>query len=158
MNNIMKSYKNYRASGGGVEIDRLEYCRIISDFNKHLMNLVLEGNEVKLPERLGSIEVKGRIVVTKFDEELGRISNQQPDYGETNKLWARCPECKERKQMVYHENEHSNGARYKFFWSKERMLVDHKLFYTMVFTRTNKRAVSKLIKEGKEYYIEPTKY
>lgn len=158
MKNILDSYKNYRKAGGSSTVTRLEYCKVVNDFNKHIIDLIFDNNEVKLPEKMGTISVKGKKIITEFDEELGRISNQAPDYGETKKLWARCPECKERKQMVYHLNEHTNGVRYRFFWSRERMIVENKLFYTMVFTRTNKRNLSHLIKGGTEFYIEPTKY
>ena len=158
MKNILSAYKTFREHGGSATVSRKDFCRVSNDFNKHLIGLVFEGHEVKLPERLGVISVKGKKIKTKFDEELGRISNQAIDYGETNKLWAKCPECKERKQMVYHLNEHTNGVRYKFFWSRDRVLVENKLFYTMVFTRNNKRTISSLIKGGKEFYIEPDKY
>jgi hypothetical protein len=157
MNNILSSYKDYRKSGGTTEVTRGEYCKVVNDFNKHIMDFVFNGHEVRLPERLGTISVKGKKVITEFDEETGEISNQSIDFGETNKLWARCPECKDRRQKVYHLNEHTNGVRYRFFWSKDRVLVENKLFYTMIFTRTNKRDLSHLIQQGKEYYIEPIK-
>jgi hypothetical protein len=158
MKNIMSSYKTYREMGGSMDIDRLLYCKMANEFNKDIIELVKDGHQVKLPEKMGILSVKGKKIQSEYDEELGRISNQAPDFGETNKLWARCPECKKRKQMVYHENEHSDGIRYKYFWSKDRMIVENKLFYTMVLTRTNKRQLSALIQGGREYHVEPTKY
>jgi len=157
-NNILKSYKNYRESGGTTDVDRLEFCKIINAFNKYIMELVFEGHQVKLPEKMGTLSIKGKKIETEFDEELGRITNQAIDYGETNKLWAKCPECEEKRQVIYHLNEHSDGNRYKFFWSKERMIVENKIFYTMLFTRGNKRHLSSLIKSGKSYYVEPKIY
>jgi hypothetical protein len=144
--------------GGSVEIDRSLYCKLANEFNKDIIALVMEGHQVRLPEKMGAVSIKGKKIVTEIDEDLGRISNQAIDFNETKKLWARCPECEERKQRVYHLNEHSDGVRYKYFWSKDRMLVGNKLFYTMIFTRTNKRDLSHLIQDGKEYYVEPTKY
>jgi phage FluMu protein Com len=158
MKNILDSYKNFRKSGGEVIVTRKDFCKIVNEFNKHIMEFVLKGDEVKLPEKIGTISVKGKKVKTKFDEDIGRISNQAVDYGETNKLWSRCPECKERKQVVYHLNEHTNGIRYKFFWSRDRVLIENKSFYSMIFTRTNKRKLSHLIQNGKEFYVEATKY
>jgi len=158
MNRILASYKQYRAQGGSLDVARPQYCKIMNEFNKHIMELVFEGNEVKLPEKMGVLSVRGKKSIPKYNEELGRIDNQAVDYGETNKLWDKCPECKERKQMVYHLNEHTNNIRYRFFWSKERMIVENKIFYTMVFTRANKRHVSQLIQQGKDYYVEPKKY
>ena len=158
MKSALSSYKYYREKGGTTKVKRTEFCKVAKDFNKHMMDLVFEGNEVKIPERLGVISVRGKKIETKFDEDLGRISNQCIDFGETNKMWARNPELKEKKQMVYHLNEHSNGVRYRYFWSRDRVLVENKMFYTMVFTRANKRKLSRLIKSGIEYYIEPKKY
>jgi len=115
MNNILASYKYYREAGGGLEVNRKDFCKIVNEFNKHIMGLVFEGDTVKLPEKMGTLSVKGKQVIPKYNEELDRIDNQAIDYGETKKLWARCPECEERKQVVYHLNEHTDNIRYKFF-------------------------------------------
>ena len=157
MNEILASYKHYRAAGGGLEVNRQDFSKIVNEFNKHIMEIVFEGDDVKLPEKMGTLSVRGRKVVPRYNEELKRIDNQAIDYGETNKLWAKCPECKENKQVVYHLNEHTNHNRYRFNWSKERMIVENKLFYSMIFTRDNKRHVSNLIQGGKDYYVEPEK-
>jgi len=158
MNNILASYKHYRAAGGGLEVNRKDFCKITNEFNKHIMDLVFEGDTVKLPEKMGTLSIVGKKIVPHYNEELERIDNQAVDYGETNKLWAKCPECKEKKQVVYHLNEHTDNVRYRYLWSKDRMIVENKLFYTMVFTRANKRHVSKLVQQGKDYYIIPKKY
>lgn len=155
---MRKAYRHYREAGGSAEVDRKDFCKITNAFNKFIMELIFDGDEVKLPEKLGTISVKGKKIKTKFDEDLGRISNQAVDYQGTKDLWKRCPECEQNKQMVYHLNEHSDGIRYKFFWSKERMIVENKIFYTMIFTRSNKRHLSQLIQGGKDYYVQPTTY
>lgn len=156
MNNVRYSYKYYKESSEN-PIPLKQYAKVINDFTKFTMACIFEGREIKLPARMGTVSIKGRKVEPKLDEN-GNIMNQAPDYKATNKLWKECPECKENKQLVFHLNEHTEGIRYKFFWSKARMLVENKMFYTMIFTRTNKRFLSKLIAEGKEYYVEPIKY
>jgi hypothetical protein len=156
MKNVVYSYKHYKESSEN-PIPLKQYRRVINDFNKHTMSLIFEGEEVKLPARMGVISIKGKKIEPKIDEN-GRIKGQAPNYKATNELWGKCPECKAKKQLIFHLNEHTDGIRYKFFWSKARMLVENKTFYTMVFTRTNKRTIPKLIEQGKEYYVEPTKY
>ena len=106
MKNILSSYKNYRESGGPSTVKRKEFCKVVNAFNKYIMELVWEGHELKLPEKMGTLSVRGKNIETKYDEELERIDNQAVDYGETKKLWAKCPECKEKKQVIYHLNEH----------------------------------------------------
>lgn len=157
MKNIRSSYKNYiEKSENPIPIK--EYCKVVNDFNKFIMATVFSGEEILLPSRLGSLAIKGRkskVTVT----ESGRLKGLTPDFKATNDLWEKCSECKERKQIVYHLNEHTNGIRYRFFWSRNRVLVTNKTFYSMIFTRTNKRFITELVvKRGKEYYIETNRY
>ena len=155
MKNIRDSYKNYKEKSSEPILIN-DFAKVVNDFNKFLISKVFEGYEVKLPARMGTISIKGKKTKIKFDEQ-GRLTGQAPDYKSTKDLWEKCPECKERKQLVFHLNEHTNGIRYKFFWSKERMLVENKTFYSIILTRTNKRFLSNLIKKGKEFYVEPNK-
>jgi nucleoid DNA-binding protein len=158
MSNILASYKHYKKAEKNTQVDRKNFCKIVNAFNKHIMEFVFEGHTVKLPEKMGTLSVVGKKIVPRYNEELERIDNQAVDYKETKKLWAKCPECKENKKVVYHLNEHTNNVRYRFFWSKEKMIVENKFFYTMVFTRGNKRHLSQLIQNGKEYYVIPKIY
>ena len=76
-----------------------------------------------------------------------------PDWVKTKELWESDKEAKKNKQLVYHFNEETNGIRYKFAWSKNRVLVSNKTLYNLRMTRSNKRELSKLVREGKEYLI-----
>lgn len=156
MNNVRYSYKHYKESSEE-PIPLKTYAKIVNDFNRFSMDLVFAGEEIKLPARMGTLSVKGKKIPIKLDEN-GRIKGQAPNYKATNELWEKCPDCKANKQLVFHLNEHTDGIRYKFFYSKERMLVENKMYYTLVFTRTNKRKLSALAIAGKEYYVEPIKY
>ena len=153
MKNIRDSYRTYKSMSEN-PIDVKSYVKLVNLFCKFIAKKVLEGEEVKLPSRTGTLSVKGKKPKIELDED-GKLMNHPVDYKSTFELWKSCPECKERRQKVYHLNEHSLGIRYKFFWSKKRVLVENKTFYTMRLTRTNKRRLAKLIKQGKEYYVEP---
>lgn len=156
MKSIRDSYKSYKSKSDN-PVSVKDFAKINNDFNKFIMANLFAGEELKLPARMGTISIKGKKTKIKFDEE-GRLKGYAPDYKATKELWKKCPECKEKKQLVFHLNEHTNGIRYKFFWSKERVLVENKTFYTLVFTRTNKRFLASLIQEGKEFYVEPNTY
>ena len=86
--------------------------------------------------------------------EDGEIKGLAPDWVKTKQLWDSDTEAKENKQLVYHFNEETNGIRYKFSWSKNRVLVSNKTLYNLRMTRSNKRELSKLVREGKEYLIK----
>lgn len=156
MKNTRTSYRTYKESSES-PVDLKTYVKITNLFCKFIVAHLFLGYTIKLPARMGTLSVKGKKQKIKLDEN-GRLIGHAPDYKTTNELWEKCPECKERKQMVYHLNEHSNGIRYKFFWSKAKMFVAFKNFYSLVFTRTNKRLLSQLVQNGKEFYVEPSKY
>lgn len=150
--NTRDSYKIYTA-GSNNPVSVKEFLDICYKFNTFVVGKILDGHTVTLPERLGRISVVGKKVNPTIGEN-GEIKGLAPDWVETKKLWERDPQAKENKQLVYHFNEHTNSVRYKFIWSKSRVLVQNKTVYSLKMTRTNKRELSSRIKEGKEYYIK----
>lgn len=149
--NIRSSYKSY-CGVSDTPIDIKRYITIANDFNKYLTDQVLKGFEVVLPARLGVLSIQGIKQVIRFDVEGNPIL--PPDWVKTKALWERSPDAKERKQLVYHTNDHTNGVRYKYFWSKKRVLVENKTLYSLRMTRANKRAVNSEINKGKEYFVQ----
>ena len=128
-----------------------QYLQINNLFMKFLMSKLFETGEINIPERLGKLTITGKKV--KISIEDGEIKGLAPDWVKTKELWDIDSESKENKKLVYHFNEDTNGVRYKFSWSKNRVLVSNKTLYNLRMTRTNKRELSRLIKEGKEYLI-----
>lgn len=154
----MKNFYNTRDSyivyknQSDCPIDISKYLKIINQFMKFLSIKLLSTGEIQLPERLGKVSVIGKKVKVRLED--GEIKGLTPDWVKTKELWGEDPVAKENKQLVYHFNEDTNGVRYRFFWSKNRVLVTNKTFYNFRLTRTNKRDLSKLIKQGKEYLIK----
>lgn len=149
---IRDAYKDYKTiSDEPVSVEL--YVQITSEFFKFLMNKMLSGLTVKLPSKLGEILIMGNKTKMRLDES-GEIKGFPPDWKETKKLWERCPECKEKKQLVYHLNEATAGVRYKMYWAKKSATVENKSLYSLQFTRENTRTTSNLIKNGKEYFVK----
>lgn len=129
-----------------------EYSVIVQKFLVFCFEKLLLTGKITLPERLGSIEIIGREVSPKI--EGGVIKGLAPDWVQTRQLWNTNERAKEEKKILYHFNEDQSGLRYRFKWCKERVLLPNKTLYYLQFTRKNKRALSKVIKEGgKEYRI-----
>ncbi len=145
------SYKFYRKNNEDPKALR-EYLDVLYGFFDYMRELILDGSKVALPERLGNMTIIGKKQKVIFDDE-GNITNLNPDWKSTNELWSKCEECKEKKQLVYHFNEHTNRVLYKLLWSKSRVLVTNKGMYYFKPCRDFKRTLAKLIKEGKEYII-----
>jgi hypothetical protein len=149
--NTASTYLNYHKSVN-TPIEKKEYLKITNLYMKFLFDKVLAGNEVILPSRLGSLFITGTKKKLKFDAD--GIPMLPPNWGETKKLWDRDPEAKLNKKLVYCLNEETNGVVYKLHWSKNRVFVENKSFYSLRITRANKRAIHKSITQGVEYIIK----
>lgn len=147
--NVRDSYKLYKQTAEN-PVDMKTYIAYANEYNKFLAEKILEGNEVTLPSRFGTVTVVGKKQKVSFNDD-GTIKGLAPDWVKTKELWARNPEAKENKKLLYHTNNHTDNTRYKFFWSKQRILIQNKILYSLRMTRDNKRAVHNLIKEGKNY-------
>jgi len=147
--NVRDSYKLYKQSINNT-IELKEYIIYANEFNKFLINKVLDGYEVTLPARLGTLSIIGKKENIKFDEN-GKIKGLAPNWVKTKELWDSNPKAKEEKKLLYHTNSHTDNTRYKFFWSKQRILIQNKILYSLRITRTNKRNVHNLILKGKQY-------
>ena len=151
--NILSSYTLYKKLHSNI-VDSKKYVVINNMFNKFLINKVLEGQEITLPNRFGTLSIIGRKQKIILDEN-GKPKGLAPDWVKTKLLWDNNPKAKEEKKLLFHINAHTDNIIYRYLWSKKQMLVENKILYALKLTRANKRAVHKLIKEGKQYI---TKY
>lgn len=149
--NIRDSYIIYKNTSNS-PINIVQYLKIVNQFMKFLINKLFERGQILLPEKLGNLQIIGKKVKVKI--ENGQIKGLAPDWFKTKELWKNDSEAKQKKQLVYHFNEQTNGIRYRFFWSKSRVLVKNKTLYNVKMTRTNKRTLSQLVKNNKEYLIK----
>lgn len=150
--NIKSSYKLYCEENEN-PVDERTYIRLCNEYNKFLVKHVTDGFEITLPERMGTLSIIGTKQVIKFYENGS--PNLAIDWPATWQLRKSSAKAKEERKTVYHTNDHTDGVRYKYLWSKKRVLVTNKNFYSLRMTRANKRTVSRLVKkEGKEYFIK----
>lgn len=120
-----------------VELD--EYCNIVYDFYKAIMNAILKENaNFKFPYGLGDF----RIHKTKV--KLDRLNILGVDWVNTV----------ENGKYIYHLNEHTKGYKYFFHWSRKKKKIKNQFFYKLVMTRANKRELARLIKSCKYDYFE----
>ena len=149
--NINDSYVVYKNISND-PVDKSIYLQITNQFMKFLSSKLLSQGEINIPERLGKLSIYGKKVKVKVED--GQIKGLAPDWVKTKELWESDKEAKNKKQLVYHFNEETNGIRYKYVWSKNRVLVSNKTLYNLRMTRSNKRELSKLVREGKEYLVK----
>jgi hypothetical protein len=146
-------YKHYiettEKEPGKTQVSYSDYCAVLNKFNKDISKAIMEdAYEYILPNRVGTIRIKKYKPKIQLDDEGKLITNNLAvDYKATNELWRNNEEAKENKKLVYHLNNHSDGYRYVWYYSTYRSNLPNKSLYRFVPTRTNKRELSKLIKD-----------
>lgn len=134
-----ESYCKYVEDNPLYQVDYKTFRGIIDDYFRYLRDEIIEnGKEVKLPCRLGTLQIVKHKPKTYTNRSL-RI-----DYGESKKLG----------KMVFHLNEHTDTFKYRFYWNKHNMIMKNKTKYQLVMTRDNKRHLAQILKNGIRDYIE----
>ena len=149
--NIRSSYKTYREAVK-TPVEEKQYLEIANGYMEFLIQKVLEGEEVTMPARLGTLFIQGVKKNLKFNKD--GIPLLPPNWAATKKLWDSNPDAKATKKIVYCLNEETDGVVYKLHWSKNRVPIENKLYYNFILTRANKRAIHQQIIKGKEYLIK----
>jgi len=145
----------YRAYKKEVEspVELSLFIKLNNEFALFMTEKILNAKTVYLPHGIGVIKVIGKEVIPKFDEESNRIENLSVNWGATRKLWKENEEAKEQKKFIYHFNEHSDGVRYRFLWSRANMKCKNSNFYTFKPAKRMKQTLAKHIREGREYEV-----
>lgn len=58
---------------------------------------------------------------------------------------------KEEGKRIYHLNEHSNGYKYRLYWSKVPKIFSARYKYQLCMVRENKRHLAQLIFNKQDY-------
>ena len=114
-----------------------DFVNIISDFNKVVVEKLLEGKEFQMPAGMG------RLKILKSKDGRPRISKSAIDWAATNKIG----------KVVYFVNKHSNGYRYKIKWEISQAGANSSKYY-LIPCRDFKRNLAKVIKERKTDFYQ----
>lgn len=120
-----------------------EFYRIIRGINSYLAEELSKGKEIKLPHRMGTLEIRKRPTrVAIVDGKL--VTNLPIDWDATLKLWYEDKESFDNKTLVRVENEEV----YKVYYNKKDANYNNKSFYEFRPNREIQRNLTKYIREG----------
>ena len=129
-------YKSFCAENKDIDISYSRFKRILESFNEILRESILERSEgFKMPSALGYIQI------VKYKPKSYTAKSLSVDYKASNDLGKR----------IYHLNEHSNGYKYRLFWSKVPYTFENRYKYQLCLVRQNKRHLAQLIFNHKDY-------
>lgn len=129
-------------------VGRNTFMKLVSGFNEFVMNKVIQGEHVFLPEKTGSLYVMGSPVEPRVED--GEIKGLAINWQATKEARAKDPNAK----YIYYFNESTGGIRYRIKWSKKKMFIRNRDFYRFFLTRGNKKAISNFIRSGNSYVVE----
>jgi hypothetical protein len=156
----IKDYFNFfKSDNPDILITKKKYSDIISEFNKEIINLIIEDN-LKY-----DIPFLGSSIVVKQDKRLpkiidGKLYNTTPvDWAATNKLWSEDEESKERKLLVRYSNAHTSKNVFRIYFKKYNIPFMNKKLYLFKSARSFSRLLGDRINdEEKDKYNAYTLY
>ena len=109
---------------------------ILNEFNSKLKNCLLESSEgFKMPFGLGYVQIVKYKPKSYTKKSLSIDYKSSAQYG----------------KIIYHLNEHSNGYKYRLYWSKIPQTFPDRYKYQLQLVRQNKRHLAQLIFNHKDY-------
>lgn len=132
---IADIYRDY-VKKNDVELKYARYKRIIDEFNKVVKEDILERSQpFKMPYGLGFV------CIVKYKPKSYTDKSLSVDYKSSN----------EEGKRIYHLNEHSNGYKYRLYWSKVPNIFSARYKYQLCMVRENKRHLAQLIFNKQDY-------
>ena len=119
-----------------IEVDYELYKRVLDEMCKVILEHVFNRSEgFKMPYGLGMIQV-GKYKPKNYDDKSLSV-----DYKAS----------KEYNKRIYHLNEHSDGYKYRLYWSKIPRTFPDRYRYQLCLVRDNKRKLAQLIFNKQDY-------
>lgn len=117
----------------------IEYCKfktILDAFNEVVLKHLLEhSGGFKMPLGLGYIQIVKYKPKTYSDKSLSTDYKSSKEFG----------------KKIYHLNEHSDGYKFRLYWSKVPMTFTDRYKYSLTLVRQNKRKLAQLIFKHHDY-------
>ena len=135
---------------GSYNISEKTYSNILKDLNLMIVQaIILENFEFKLPYGLGMLSMVQKAIKYKLDDNGELLTKYlSVDYKATKDLWSKDNEARIKKNLVFHTNDHTNGNRVSYRWSKKNCKVAGLQVYFFVPCRKVKRAPAEYLKNS----------
>lgn len=131
---IIDMYKQYCKT---VEkVDYRLFHSVLEEFNKIVLDKLLNASEgFKMPFGLGYVQIVKYKPKTMSPKSLSIDYKASAEYG----------------KKIYHLNEHSDGYKFRLYWSKLPQTFPDRYRYQLSLVRANKRKLAQLIFNNQDY-------
>lgn len=133
---IYDMYKPFVNENIDIEVSYSDFKAVLDSCNKFILETLQNSSEgFKMPYGLGYL------IIVKYLPKEYSDKSLSCDYKTSKQL----------NKKIYYLNEHSNGYKYRLYWSKLPKTFSDRYKYQLMFTRENKRNLAKLIFKHKDY-------
>ena len=127
----------------GQSVTEHQFYSIIRRMNNLLADALIHGHDIKLPCRMGTIEVR------KYDARIsikdGKIKTNLPiDWDRTLKLWSEDEEAYKKRTLIKMEEKEI----FKIYYNRIKADYNNKSLYEFAVNRDLKRRLKQRIKSG----------
>jgi hypothetical protein len=132
---ITDYYKFFKTDNPELDIPYDTYTSIISQFNKEVIDLIINNNiEYSIPYLGSTLSIKKDKRVPKIVN--GKLYNTSPvDWVATNKLWEEHPETKIKKLLVRYLNSHTSKYVFRIYFKKYKLYFKNKALFSFKTNR-----------------------
>lgn len=142
---IYDSYKWVRKNKWldiGKPVTEHDFYSVVRQINNLLVDNILSGNDIVLPHRMGTIEL--RKYNNKISIKDGKlIANLPIDWDRTLKLWSEDEEAYKERALVKMEEKET----FRVFYNKKNANYRNKSFYAFEPNRDLKKRLRQKIKD-----------
>lgn len=132
---IIDMYRQYKKDYKD-DVDYKQFKQILDLFNNCVLDCLLESSEgFKMPFGLGYVQIVKYKPKSMTPKSLSVDYKSSAEYGKT----------------IYHLNEHSDGYKYRLYWSKTPQTFPDRYRYQLQLVRQNKRRLAQLIFNNHDY-------
>ena len=151
-------FKYYCEEAGNKKgLTQKQFTTITKEFFAEVINLLIYDNiEFTFPGRLGNLRVLKFRNKFKLNKE-GNLDKRKlrPNWKATKDLWKKIYAGKsweeitalDNKPIVFHENKHSDGYNFKWYWDKLTCTVPNHTAYSIDISRKNDRKLAKALQD-----------
>ena len=127
----------------GEPLKEHEFYSIIRKVNDYLADSLLHGNDIKLPHRMGRLELRKYDARVSLDGEKVK-TNLPIDWDKTLKLWYEDEEAYKKKTLVKVDEKEI----FKVYYNKQLAEYNNQSFYDFNVNRDLKKRLKQRINDG----------
>jgi hypothetical protein len=141
----LSDYYKYYKQNENNPVDNKKFNKIVSEFNKEIVNLIIEENLEFTP-----VKLQFTFCVRKYKKvpqiKEGKLINTNPiDWKTTNELWEENSEAKEKKIIIKFNNNHTSKNIFRIKALKVGTTYKNKYLFRFKAIRSFRALLSKRI-------------